>query len=234
MACEQRDQDRYGRMVAVCYAAEERAARRERIGIWAGAFTPPETWRRKGYQIGGSMLNHIVEPSWVVVITKPMAEEIAERSLRQAGFRVYLPRYRKEMRPHGSARRGKPSMRPLFAGYLFVQDWNGWPDDPINGTIGLMKSAARNVEIAETDIVRIIDSERAGEFDEMPSPRSRRAKRTDLTVGDTVEMDLLGVRVLGVLDDLSESGKAIVRAMMFNREVIYRDIDDRELSVVAS
>lgn len=175
-----------------------------------------------------------VAPAWVIVITKPSAEEVAERSLRQAGFRVYLPRYRREMRPHGTARRGKPSMRPLFAGYLFVQDWHGWPDEVINGTAGLMKSAGRNVEISEHDIAHIWDREKAGRFDEAPPPRARRAKRDDLSIGDNVEIELLGVRVLGVLDDLSESGKAVVRALMFNRETVYRDVDAADLCLVAS
>ena len=71
VSCEQKDVDRYKRIVAVCsargedlnawlvrqghalayrqygtdYVAEEDAARRARRGIWAGAFTPPWDWR---------------------------------------------------------------------------------------------------------------------------------------------------------------------------------------------
>lgn len=74
VVCEPRERDRYGRIVAVCrtdagdlgaamvrrgwavdytrysrgaYRAEEAAARAERLGIWAGRFDMPETWRRK-------------------------------------------------------------------------------------------------------------------------------------------------------------------------------------------
>jgi endonuclease YncB( thermonuclease family) len=69
--CEQRDTDTYGRIVAVCrvgttdlgaamvragfalayrqysddYVDEEREARTARRGVWAGEFTPPETYR---------------------------------------------------------------------------------------------------------------------------------------------------------------------------------------------
>ncbi|MFC7380101.1 thermonuclease family protein [Brevundimonas sp. GCM10030266] len=74
VSCFEEDIDRYGRMVARCevdgvdvggwllrqglaaryaryagsaYVAEEQAARRGRVGIWAGRFTTPEDWRRQ-------------------------------------------------------------------------------------------------------------------------------------------------------------------------------------------
>jgi endonuclease YncB( thermonuclease family) len=37
---------RYARYAGPTYMIEERAARRERLGIWAGAFTDPAEWRR--------------------------------------------------------------------------------------------------------------------------------------------------------------------------------------------
>jgi endonuclease YncB( thermonuclease family) len=72
VSCEQKDVDRYKRIVAVCsaggedlnawlvqhgyalayrqygtdYVDEEDAARRARRGVWAGAFTPPWDWRK--------------------------------------------------------------------------------------------------------------------------------------------------------------------------------------------
>ena len=74
VACEPRDTDRYGRTVALCrvgsldlgaamvrdgwavafvrystdYVAQEQEARAHRRGLWQGAFTPPDAWRRKG------------------------------------------------------------------------------------------------------------------------------------------------------------------------------------------
>jgi endonuclease YncB( thermonuclease family) len=72
--CDQRDRDRYGRVVAICrtdageinagmvrqgwaidyrrysgraYDAEERAASAERLGMWSGRFELPERWRRE-------------------------------------------------------------------------------------------------------------------------------------------------------------------------------------------
>jgi endonuclease YncB( thermonuclease family) len=70
--CEGRDRDRYGRLIAVCYAdgsdlnawlvpngwalayrrysrdyvPEERRAEAEEVGIWRGQFVPPWDWRR--------------------------------------------------------------------------------------------------------------------------------------------------------------------------------------------
>lgn len=170
-------------------------------------------------------------PNWVIVITKPSAEEVAERNLRQAGYRVYLPRYRKLMRPHGSDRRGQPSMRPLFAGYLFVHDWHGWPDVPINGVIGLMKSAGRNVEMVDVDIARIREREHSGAFDEAAAPRSR-TKRSDLQIGSIVEFDVFGRRVLAVLDDLTDGGKANVRGMIFNQETTWT-VDAADLHAIS-
>lgn len=72
VACQGRDRDRYGRLIAVClvndfdlnaamvrsghalayrqystdYVDEETEARAQRVGIWAGAFVEPWRWRR--------------------------------------------------------------------------------------------------------------------------------------------------------------------------------------------
>ncbi|MDO1560395.1 thermonuclease family protein [Brevundimonas sp. 2R-24] len=72
--CAGRERDRYRRLVAVCrvagvdiagqlvsegwalayvrysrdYLAEETRARRQRLGMWATEFVPPEEWRRGG------------------------------------------------------------------------------------------------------------------------------------------------------------------------------------------
>lgn len=80
VSCFEQDTDRYGRMVARCevggedlgawlvrqglavryaryagnaYRAEEAADRRERAGVWAGPFTPPDEWRRQRRGGGG-------------------------------------------------------------------------------------------------------------------------------------------------------------------------------------
>ena len=78
VACEERDRDRYGRVVAVCrvgggdinawmvaqgwalayrrystdYAAEERAARAAKRGVWQGDIVAPWDWRRGARLVG--------------------------------------------------------------------------------------------------------------------------------------------------------------------------------------
>lgn len=80
VTCDARDQDRYGRIVAVCsagredlnawlvrsgwamaytqysrdYVDEETAAKSARLGIWQGKFTPPWDWRREATSRGKS------------------------------------------------------------------------------------------------------------------------------------------------------------------------------------
>ena len=80
VACEERDRDRYGRIVAVCrvagedlnawmvsqgwalayrkystdYVSQERAAKAARRGLWRGAFVPPWDWRR-GKRLQGAV-----------------------------------------------------------------------------------------------------------------------------------------------------------------------------------
>lgn len=157
-------------------------------------------------------------PPWVIVVTKPAAEEAAERSLRQAGYRVYLPRYRRLLLPHGSGRSPSSAMRPLFARMVFVQDWRGWPKMSITGAVGLMQSRPGTAQISDADVALIMERERAGDFD-VAAPRGEGLLRDDLTIGDDVEFEAFGSKIIGVLEDLSPNGKAIVAALLFGRMV---------------
>src|SRR5574338_1402241 len=159
-------------------------------------------------------------PPWVVVITGEESEDTAERHLRRAGYRVYLPRYRRLLWPHGSERRGLPTLRPLFPGYLFAHDWRGWPQTRVAGVISLLRRPdGRMVEVADADVMLIRRREYSGKFDDVSSPaRSARGKRTDISAGDAVGLDLLDSGVEAVVEELTDSGQAIVRTMMFGRE----------------
>lgn len=74
--------------------------------------------------------------AWYVVRTKTGAEERAVWHLKNQGFEVYLPRYRKQIR---HARKIQTVLRALFPGYVFVcldlghQRWRA-----INGTFGVI------------------------------------------------------------------------------------------------
>lgn len=159
-------------------------------------------------------------PPWVIVLTKSTAEEAVERSLRQAGYRAYLPRYRRLLLPHGFNRRPASVMRPLFARLVLVQDWRGWPKISITGATGLMQSRPGVATICDSDVALIMERERKGDFD-MAAPRGDSAAlRDDLTIGDEVEFEVaFGAKVMGVLEELTPQGKAIVAAMIFGRVV---------------
>jgi transcriptional antiterminator RfaH len=53
--------------------------------------------------------------TWFVVSTKPRREQFAQEQLRRRGVETFLPRI---LEPSGSAVR--PTIAPLFPGYLFV------------------------------------------------------------------------------------------------------------------
>jgi len=93
-----------------------------------------------------------------------------------------------------------------------------------------MRSAGRVVELVDVDVRAIRNHEDAGQFDEAPTPRST-VKRTDLSVGDSVEFEVMGRRVMAVLDDLTDGGKAIVSGMMFGRTVKWT-VDAHELRAI--
>jgi hypothetical protein len=156
-------------------------------------------------------------PPWVIVETKASAEELAERQLLQAGYRAYLPRYRRLLLPHGRNRRPVIIMRPLFTRLVFCQDWRGWPPDiSITGAIGLMKSRPGIAKLADADIELIQQRERAGEFD-MAVPGGSSGARQDIKVGDEVEIE--GQKIMGVLAELTPSGKAVIWSLVFDRIV---------------
>jgi len=171
------------------------------------------------------VLNMLVEglvlPDWVIVETKVASEEMVERGLRLAGYRAYVPRYRKLVTPHGSSRQSALTMRPLFTRLVFAQDWRGWPETSIiSGARGLMQARPGVARLADPDVALIMARERSGDFDDVRHPRrSGKYIRDDIVPGDEVEIERFGRRVLAVLSELSVNGKAIVESLLFGRSV---------------
>lgn len=162
----------------------------------------------------------MTEPSWAIVRTLPQAEEAAERSLRQVGYRAYLPRYRKLLLPHGRDRKPATVLRPLFAGIVFAQDWRGWPQQSVTGTNGLLKVAGNTAKLAAADVDIMRRKEWDCEFDDIKRPPSGGVViRDDIKPGDDCEVEMFGQRVMAVLDELSEDGKAVLRVAILGREV---------------
>src|SRR4029077_18660023 len=151
----------------------------------------------------------------------------AERSLRLAGYRGYLPRYRCVVHPHGRSRNAVTVLRPIFPRLACVQDLRGWPAMPINCAVGLLSfQAGVPAGLSDADVALIMDRERNREFDgTMFVCRYK--------VGDAVEIEMLEHRIMGVLERLSPDGKATVSAMLLGR-TIRTHVPVHRLHVVSS
>lgn len=166
-------------------------------------------------------------PAWVIVQTKMMTEEITERALRQQGYRVYIPRYRRLLSPHGTLRKPTSAMRPLFPRLVFCQDWRGWPDVSIIGAVGLMQARPGLAKLSDGDVEVIMIRERRGDFDDVRYPRGdgKPHVRDDIVPGDEVDWEAFGRRVMGVLEELTPAGKAIVQAALFDGRMVRTEVD---------
>jgi hypothetical protein len=165
----------------------------------------------------------VSEPAWVIVRSRSRCEDIVERGFRDAGYRAYVPRFRVLTWPHGAQRKPAATMRALFAGLVFVQDWRGWPHERISQVIGLMPWGLNRspATLSSADIAVLMDRERRGVYEpHAPRPPANGVViRADLTIGEQVEYELAGQTIEGVLSELSESGRATIRVAMLGRDV---------------
>jgi len=182
------------------------------------------------------------DAGWCVVMSKPAAEEIAERSIREAGYRVYLPCYRKILR--GSrfgedgrrirSRRDEVVSRPLFPLYLFVelcphQQWS-----PICRSTGVTRvlgvdTVGRPALLAPELVHLIRETERCGEFDEA---REDTGVRTDLSPGDAVRVPEMN-NLAATLTRLADHGRAHVVGEVLGRAVSF-DVQAKTLVLAVS
>jgi hypothetical protein len=126
---------------------------------------------------------------------------------------------------------GELALRPQWPGYLFAQDWRGWPERHVDGEPRLLKCAGEVVQIPNADVTSIMAGEFGGAFDPAAKVKQR---RTDIAPGDTVAFDLVERQIQGVLAELSDDGRAVVRAMMLGRETMYRDVPADELLAISA
>lgn len=172
-------------------------------------------------------------PAWVIVCSR--APEVTERDFRRVGYRVYLPRYRKAIWPHGVERKPASILSPLWSGILFAQDWRGWPEGQrIGGEPRLMRGmSGKHARLSEGDVVKIMDKERALEFDEVkyPAGGGMVIVRDDIPIGADVQIELRGARIRGVLHDLTDAGKAVIEYIMLGGPV-RSTVDAGALSLV--
>lgn len=169
----------------------------------------------------------MTEPTWAIVRTRSRCEDIAAQGFLNAGYRAYVPRYRVLLWPRGASRKPAATMRALFSGLVFVQDWRGWPDrtqNRIAQVIGLVPGMRANefARISGADVAVLMDRERRGSY-EPPEVRRPPANgivlRDDLEPGDSVGYEWVGLQIEATLDELSPEGAAIIRTWALGREV---------------
>lgn len=153
---------------------------------------------------------------WTILLAKSSAEVVAERSLRQAGYRTYMPWFRKLVQPHGRERQAQLVMRLVFPGIVFVQAWPGF----VRPLAGVEKAMSRYrggppAMMTDSDIGHLMQRERAGAFDEARPPRGGRIDH--LAIGTKYELEAHDRLISAVLEGLSPDGQATVGMMMFGR-----------------
>lgn len=163
----------------------------------------------------------MTEPAWAIVESRTRCEDIVERGLQAAGYRTYVPRFRVLTWPHGQRRKPAATMRALFPGLVFVQDWRGWPAERIPQVVGLMKLAGsrHHATLGMADIAKLMRQECAGEYEKhAPRPPANGVATPAIEIGKQVEYDLAGQAIAAVLRELSEDGRATIWALIFGRE----------------
>lgn len=163
-------------------------------------------------------------PQWAVVSARIGLEEFVEGRLRQAGHRVYLPRYRKILRGIRIDEKGRrvrcrgpgtPVLRPLLGGFLFAELHPGeWLLRDIADRWRHWRWNNDRAFVSEAAVERLREGEGEGRFDEVRS----NGLRAGLRPGCSAEAQVAGHRLSVIVDDLSDPDRVIVRAMMFNRE----------------
>lgn len=150
-------------------------------------------------------------------------EERAEKHFKEAGSRVYLPRYRKELHGYRIDEDGKRircrgvsyAMRPLLPGFIFVELHPGqWIQPDITDRWRQWYYNRQRALVSDEGLEQLREVERAGTFDEGPKRRT-----PELEIGSTASAEIVGVTIEGAIERLGASDKAVFRGMMFNREV---------------
>lgn len=165
-------------------------------------------------------------PSWAILAVRRMAEDHAERHFKEAGHRVYLMRYRKELRGYRIDEDGRRTrcrgvsyaMRPLLPGFLFVELHPGqWIEPDVRDRWRQWYCNRERAFVSEGAIETLRGVENAGEFDE--GPKRGKAGEPDVEIGALVGVEAVGVKIEGAIERLGAADQAVFRGMMFNREV---------------
>ncbi len=179
----------------------------------------------------------MTEPTWAIVRTRSRCEDIVAQGFLNAGYRAYVPRGRVLLKPHGAQRKPVATMRAVFSGLVFVQDWRGWPKDRISQVIDLMPGmrSGSYASLSAGDIAILMAQECRGVYEtHAPRPPANGIVMPDaMGVGDAVEFDFAGTIVQAAISELSPNGRATIRATIFGRETELR-VDAHELRAVSA
>lgn len=169
----------------------------------------------------------MTSPRWAIVAADHGREEVAERAIRDAGLRAYLPRRRKflvgwrinEAGNRLRCNRGSIVLRPLLPGFLFAELHPGQklPPDQFERWRHWHHNR-KQAYVSDGDIAVLRAVEQAGKFDD-PRCQSTAEKLKDIEVGDGVTLERAGMRFGAVIADMSRPGKLVLQTMMFGREV---------------
>jgi transcriptional antiterminator NusG len=167
-----------------------------------------------------------------VVKSEPGAEFLAQKRIREAGFRVYLPTYKVALTGHRKERgRGDIIPKALFVGYLFVEVSRGQNWHPVKRQVGvardgvLMRDSNDPHLIPEALIEKIRREEQDGRWDRFP--KRIMGKRSDLMDEQGQPRVGLQLRVadggpfdsfIGTLDNLDDRGRVRVLLSIFGRQ----------------
>lgn len=143
--------------------------------------------------------------NWYVIQTKSRAEEEAAASLREAGFRVYLPKMAKDIIHH---RTKKKTTRHfvLFNRYLFASPRHN-PHlgamkfcDGVDMVLKSIGEDGRYIPIAHRLVSQLMLDQRALKFDDTRRARIRRKQEAE-TEKETLRMLYPGGQRIRVKDD---------------------------------
>lgn len=169
---------------------------------------------------------------WAVIAARAGSEEHAERNLRGAGFRVYLPRMRCVLtghrRPNGH---GETVLRPMLRGYLFAELHPGQWIEPGPGDHWRHWRTPWNNRRAfvSDDAIAVLRQSEAAEGRE----RVERIERPE--IGAAVSADLFGSRIDGIVRELRGADRMLIETMAGRRievpaSAVLASIDDEPIA----
>lgn len=171
------------------------------------------------------------DAAWAVVSTKPQAEEIAEKAIREAGYEPWLPMYRKRLAgariEDGRRIRCRSDggvLRPVFQRYLFAlvpYGDGGYAIDAAQGVHRLLRYAAGSESWGKPKVIRgrvvlqLREATERGEFDEIADGDS------PFKIDDRVRT---ATGIIGTLKALDDKGRADLLMDLMGAERLVRGV----------